>query len=411
ECRPSAFTYKGVSVYEEEQSRKQGKPFAVSGSTTSTMGTSDDHSALLARIRRDFYKLNISPVPIFRSFDPLRSGHVSRLQFQRVLSMCKVLCVTDELYLNKMTDHFTSRTGRHKGMVDYVMFTNEVLKGDPALKQASGADREETVGTMIEGDDHFASATQVTRSRGIDQILSRISYIIGEKRINLQPFFMQFDSRRTGKVPLPKFSAVFSSAGMTTDLSDEAHELLTTHYAVQETSDGGYVRPEGRLVNYRQFLVDLNVHRTKATVLSDTLDQRMATHAVHPQASMSAGFKGTAPIFPQTTTEAVIQAVTQGEGEESKETRHVSARACVEEILPYFKGASMTIAQFFHGYDRLKRGSVSHSQFKRALVSAVPTIPIPLLDKCCTVFAGRMDPFVVDYVYFLKTCEEFHAVF
>ncbi|GKT35120.1 hypothetical protein ADUPG1_008344, partial [Aduncisulcus paluster] len=160
ECRPSAFTYKGVSVYEEEQSRKQGKPFAVSGSTTSTMGTSDDHSALLARIRRDFYKLNISPVPIFRSFDPLRSGHVSRLQFQRVLSMCKVLCVTDELYLNKMTDHFTSRTGRHKGMVDYVMFTNEVLKGDPALKQASGADREETVGTMIEGDDHFASATQ-----------------------------------------------------------------------------------------------------------------------------------------------------------------------------------------------------------------------------------------------------------
>ncbi|CAH8590233.1 unnamed protein product [Schistosoma turkestanicum] len=204
--------------------------------------------ALLGRIRHLVLVNSISLKPWFHDFDQLRSGYVTRSQFERCLTAAGLtrldLHDLTPTQVNILADSYVSSTDPN--MVNWMKFVNDVesVYTLPELEKQplTRVPPQETFIQPKPGTIDWSTATEEMK-QNYENAMAILRRRVNERRLVLTPDFAAFDSLHRGIVSTNNFRQLVSMCGFC--LSPVEIDAIISRYA----NDDGF--------NYLEFLNDL----------------------------------------------------------------------------------------------------------------------------------------------------------
>ncbi|CAL8102508.1 unnamed protein product [Calicophoron daubneyi] len=228
-------------------------------------------SELIEQIRAKVEKERILTYPTFRDFD-LGTGNsriITASQFARVLHILGIDVSSEDC--RRLCRKFSDPT---TGEVNYPTFCqavdswftasvpipmNDLYAGNPpteedAIRPAIG---ETKCGKGVVRKDWSSTTVPTIRSAGdnlpVDVLLDRIRHLVLTSRIQLKPWFYDFDGLRSGYMTRTRFERCLTMAGLTRldlhDLTPAQVQTITDAYASSE---------DPNMVNWRKFVEDVD---------------------------------------------------------------------------------------------------------------------------------------------------------
>eukprot|EP00818_Percolomonas_sp_WS_P000501 CAMPEP_0117441458 /NCGR_PEP_ID=MMETSP0759-20121206/3646_1 /TAXON_ID=63605 /ORGANISM="Percolomonas cosmopolitus, Strain WS" /LENGTH=969 /DNA_ID=CAMNT_0005233315 /DNA_START=172 /DNA_END=3081 /DNA_ORIENTATION=+ len=172
-------------------------------------GAENDLNEIIEEVRSQVKRNRIRMREYFLDFDPLRKGYVTENKFRSVLSSSK-------LELTKPQNDVLVESYRHSkanlpGAIDYVSFMDDVeqifvpngLETQPlaSVQDYQPRDRFARTNAQFQKDEH---------DRLFKEAHSKIVQTVRTRRLNLKPFFQEYDRRRKLKVTKTQFASVMS---------------------------------------------------------------------------------------------------------------------------------------------------------------------------------------------------------
>ncbi|KAH8865734.1 EF Hand type [Schistosoma japonicum] len=203
---------------------------------------------LIDRIRHLILVNRIPLKPWFHDFDQLRSGYVTRSQFERCLAAAGLtrLGVHDltPTQANMLADNYMSSTNPH--MVNWIKFVYDIdtvftlpgLEKQPLTRVLP----QELFIQPKRGTANWLTATEEMR-QNYENAMTALRQKVNERQLVLTPDFVAFDSLHRGVVTVNNFRQLISMCGFC--LSPEEIDAIISRY----TNDDGF--------NYLDFLTHL----------------------------------------------------------------------------------------------------------------------------------------------------------
>jgi len=209
----------------------------VERNMTRDMDSADpgDVSVTLEEIKRQTDYHCVRLVDFMSDGDRLRSGNLTTAKFKNGLARAGVNLMAGELLSLETAFKSTSRAD----CVDWKMFLeaveNSVVAGK-LMPEDTGVDLGE-----------------------LNEILDRITYVVEQRRLNLKPYFQDYDKAHFQQVTQNQFSAVMSTLSI--PMSVRERETLFTAFMIKEG------RKTTNRVDYKQFM--LRVDKTEGKSVAD----------------------------------------------------------------------------------------------------------------------------------------------
>lgn len=183
----------------------------------------DEMNHILGEFQRAVQNRRINLKPQFQDFDRTKCGHVSKLQFLRVLDLLKV----------SVPEHIAQellRSYMDKGNTDEVNYADFCADVDSA-KQLYGVGQEHN-----HSFDYYPktrpriSKAEVVRNTPLDveDVCARIRQICSQQRVRVGEFFRDFDKLRSGHITNQQFRIGLNMGKI--QISHEEFKLLATHF-------------------------------------------------------------------------------------------------------------------------------------------------------------------------------------
>ena len=190
---------------------------------TSVNDNSDAMEAVLDEYRRAVQIRRIHLKPTFQDFDRTKNGHVTKLQFLRVLDLLRISA--SEAVLQELCRKYMD-----KGNVDEVNYVDFCEDIDGAT-QLYGVGQEHN-----HSFDYYpktrprVSKAEVVRNmpEDVDDVCARIRRECSQKRIRIGEFFRDFDKLRSGYITNAQFRIGLNLGKL--QISNDEFKLLTTHF-------------------------------------------------------------------------------------------------------------------------------------------------------------------------------------
>lgn len=168
--------------------------------------------------------------PCFQDFDRTKNGHVTKLQFLRVLDLLKI----------NTPEHITQEVLRRymdKGNVDEVNYVDFCEDIDGAT-QLYGVGQEHN-----HSFDYYpktrprVSKAEVVRNvpEDVDDVCARIRDVCSKQRIRIGEFFRDFDKLRSGHITNAQFRIGLNLGKI--QISNDEFKLLTGHFKAPKTGE------------------------------------------------------------------------------------------------------------------------------------------------------------------------------
>jgi len=168
--------------------------------------------------------------PCYQDFDRTKNGHVTKLQFLRVLDLLKI----------NTPEHITQEILRRymdKGNVDEVNYVDFCDDIDGAT-QLYGVGQEHN-----HSFDYYpktrprVSKAEVVRNmpEDVEDVCARIRHVCAMQRIRIGEFFRDFDKLRSGHITNAQFRIGLNLGKI--QISNEEFKLLTTHFKAPKTGE------------------------------------------------------------------------------------------------------------------------------------------------------------------------------
>eukprot|EP00743_Colponemidia_sp_Colp-15_P002007 GILK01002181.1.p1 GENE.GILK01002181.1~~GILK01002181.1.p1 ORF type:complete len:916 (-),score=199.27 GILK01002181.1:158-2905(-) len=274
---------------------------------------------VLATVRAAVMTNRIRIGEFFRDFDKLRSGLVTAEKFKTGLTMSNLRLTVPEVQV------LVDRYGNGHGQVRWREFVDAVeevtvrkgLEKDPTMEPAVPFVKTQ-YGRAIRTDSDAAVARAVV-NRFAEETIRR--------RLDVKPFFQDFDKHKNGRVTFRQFRQVLSSAAF--DMTDEEFNAVSREYASEQAN----------LICYAKFLDDGRVEQafTSPTNGSATVD------------GISNGLQAT-----------VLSPANNRRGE-------VDIQRVLDHIQEVVFKRRIRVPDFFRDYDVLRKGFVPKAKFRTAL--------------------------------------------
>jgi Ca2+-binding EF-hand superfamily protein len=190
---------------------------------TSVNCNEEELSAVLDEYRRAVGIRRMHLKPVFQDFDRTKNGHVTKLQFLRVLDLLKINApehVTQEI-LRRYMD---------KGNVDEVNYVDFCEDVDGAT-QLYGVGQEHN-----HSFDYYpktrprVSKAEIVRNtpEDVEDVCARIRTVCSQRRIRISEFFRDFDKLRTGHITNAQFRIGLNLGKV--QISQGEFKLLTEYF-------------------------------------------------------------------------------------------------------------------------------------------------------------------------------------
>lgn len=201
-------------------------------------------------IRKQLLKYNLKLEEVFRDFNPLRSGFITKPQFISSLGTIKFhKLIFSAKELNSVAEKYRVEDDNSRSRVAYMEFLTNMNK------VFNYSNLEKYPQRRFEQPNHLLKTCKQSLNQqsmsALEEILARIKHATLTKRILLKPFFQDFDKTLKGTfstkhVTKTRFERVLAMIGMT--LTVDQYNLLTRRY--DDLNDG--------TVNYVMFLEDVD---------------------------------------------------------------------------------------------------------------------------------------------------------
>uniref|UniRef100_A0A5K3FLZ7 EF-hand domain-containing protein n=1 Tax=Mesocestoides corti TaxID=53468 RepID=A0A5K3FLZ7_MESCO len=342
---------------------------ALSTPKALSVGDNVPADVLMSRIRHLVLVNRIQLKKYFEDFDNLRSGRVSRSQFERALSVAGITRVgmhdLTPAQVETLANAYAwtpdpSRVNwrRFVGDVDAV-FTAPEIEQNPLCQVVPSA----TFVAPKPGTGDWDSATEEMKDR-CGCAMRHLRRNITERRVDMKPEFQAFDKINRGHVKVHNFKQIISSLRF--HLPDDQLDAVIAKYA----DDYGF--------NYRRFLNDID-----------------------PPAEESLHYE-----YPKR-----IKRLREAFNEQQKPHESEPVVRDVVGVMDYIKREvfhqRIRLSEWFRDYDPLRHGKISRQQFRRAM----NLLPIPLKEtefNCIEHYYKADDPNDVRWKDF---CDEIELIF
>ncbi|PAA77603.1 hypothetical protein BOX15_Mlig010687g4 [Macrostomum lignano] len=329
-----------------------------------TVGDNVTFDELMVRIRSLVLSTRARVKDFFVDYDTLRSGLMTRSQFQRCLSQLGLskLGWHDlssrqlDLLCNQYAD---ARDGEKVRWMDFVadvdsVFTRTGLEKDPfAAVPAQELFVAPKPGTI----NWEASASPEHRSC-YDQALERLALKVAQRRMLVRPTFRDFDKHRRGTMSRTQFRQAMTMLGL--HCEPEELEAIEARFAVDE----GF--------NYAAFLEDLEPEKPVEFMYGKRLQELRLVQS-----------RGRLPdLRPATDADQVLYRI---------RTKAVRERIRVQE--------------FLRDFDKLRSGRISKVTFRRALSGSGLQLGESEFSHLEDLYQSRKDPDSVEWMRFVDDVE------
>lgn len=317
-----------------------------------TDAEADVHRTVLARLGAFCATRRVLLKPVFQDFDKGRHEYVTRDQFVRVLTLCKLPLVTDA-ETRVVLKRYASASGDR--FVNYVTFCFDIehwRDASEARAASRGGSRASEIlspsrarptrttasDSALEDEDAAATAAFELHTRSVPMLLRYVKQIVKRDRIRLEEYYRDFDKLRHGKVTAAQFAAGLSASGFV--LSRDEMNLLSDEYASRDVVDSA----GQSFVAWKRFVDDVeSVFTVKGL-------ERAPAHDVGSLGAMRTeqfgGVKHERALS-STDERLVTQAV-------------VAIKRAIDR-------ERLSIKPAFEDFDRAKQGFISATKFERVL--------------------------------------------
>lgn len=339
----------------------------------------------LEKLKREVYTKRIQIANPFHDYDPLRSGLISTAQFMSALGMSSIPLSKPEM--EALVALYTSapRAARDPSRaVSYVPFLAEI---ESVFTQE---DLEASPTKTIPPPPSYSAVTEDGSVKALGSsspalsVLRRLRRDVATRRMNLLPFFEDFDSHGRRVVTQNQFQRLLATMG----LHVTGRELMDLiHRYADRASDTHDIK-------YIPFLADVDPEGIFET---SSLAEAFSTSS----ASFTSGPTTTADL----ARDANVQASHDAFAASASGSGMVSVPHVLEAAVSEVARRSLRAKDFFADHDPLRHGLITVPQFIRSLTALLGgvLVPLPLLSQTAQAFTSpsASPPRVVDYHAFL----------
>jgi len=168
--------------------------------------------------------------PCFQDFDRTKNGHVTKLQFLRVLDLLKI----------NTPEHITQEVLRRymdKGNVDEVNYVDFCDDIDGATQLYGVGQEHNHSFEYYPKTRPRVSKAEVVRNipEDVEDVCARIRHVCSMQRIRIGEFFRDFDKLRSGHITNAQFRIGLNLGKI--QISNDEFNLLTTHFKAPKTGE------------------------------------------------------------------------------------------------------------------------------------------------------------------------------